>query len=34
MINLTKEYLKNVYGISDKVIKLYEQAIDDVNEEF
>lgn len=34
MINLTKEYLKNIYGISDKVINLYEQAIDDVNEQF
>lgn len=34
MINLTKEYLKNIYGISDKVLNLYEQAIDDVNEEF
>lgn len=34
MINLTKDYLKNIYGISDKVLNLYEQAMDDVNEQF
>lgn len=34
MISLTKEYLKNAYGINDKVIELYEKAIEDVSEEF
>ncbi len=34
MIELTKKKLKDDYGISEKVLKLYEQAIDDVKGEF
>lgn len=34
MIDITKEYLKDIYGISNKVLNIYEQAIDDVKEEF
>ncbi|WP_411679493.1 aminotransferase class I/II-fold pyridoxal phosphate-dependent enzyme [Clostridium thailandense] len=34
MIDLTKEQLSKIYGISDKTIKLYEQAMEDVKEQF
>ncbi|MCT8975466.1 methionine gamma-lyase family protein [Clostridium sp. CX1] len=34
MINLTKEYLEKAYGINEKVINLYEQALEDVKGEF
>jgi cystathionine beta-lyase family protein involved in aluminum resistance len=34
MIKETKEFLKENYKISDKVIELYEKALDDVNKEF
>lgn len=34
MINLTKEMLKNKYKISDKVLDLYEKAMEDVQAEF
>lgn len=34
MINLTKEQLKTVYGINDSVLKLYEQAMEDIKEQF
>ncbi|EFG86098.1 aluminum resistance protein, partial [Clostridium carboxidivorans P7] len=34
MIEMTKQKLKDYYGISDKVIKLYEQTINDIKDEF
>ncbi|MBC2581372.1 methionine gamma-lyase family protein [Clostridium sp. DJ247] len=34
MIDLTKDQLKSVYGINDDVIKLYDQAMQDVSEQF
>lgn len=34
MIEITKQKLKDYYGISDKVIKLYEQTINDIKDEF
>lgn len=34
MIDLTKEYLKRAYGLNEEVIDLYEQALEDVKEEF
>ncbi|AWI05189.1 aminotransferase class I/II-fold pyridoxal phosphate-dependent enzyme [Clostridium drakei] len=34
MIETTKQKLKDYYGISDKVIKLYEQTINDIKDEF
>lgn len=34
MIETTKQKLKDYYGINDKVIKLYEQTINDIKDEF
>lgn len=34
MLNITKENLKNTYGISDDVIRLYEKTINDISGEF
>ncbi len=34
MIDLTKKQLSKTYGISDRTIELYEQAIDDIKEQF
>lgn len=34
MIDLTKKQLSKIYGISDRTIELYEQAIDDIKEQF
>ncbi len=34
MIELTKKKLKDSYGISDKVLNLYEQTINDIKDEF
>lgn len=34
MIEMTKQKLKDYYGISDKVITLYEQTINDIKDEF
>jgi cystathionine beta-lyase family protein involved in aluminum resistance len=34
MIDLTKEQLKNIYNINNETLKLYEQALEDVKNEF
>ncbi|APM38988.1 aminotransferase class I/II-fold pyridoxal phosphate-dependent enzyme [Clostridium kluyveri] len=34
MLNITKEKLKNIYKIKDKVISLYEKSLEDVKDEF
>lgn len=34
MLNITKELLKNKYRISDKVLDLYEEAMDSVQDQF
>lgn len=34
MLNLTKEFLKKQYNISDKVVELYDKTITDVKDEF